>query len=202
LSHAHTNVVPLPCTLPCKITPSSIYLFVFYMPRAIKKPRGSKKRCPICENDFYPQAFGAHVKKCERTKRAQDGLREYDRQMKERLYADLSKLPPGASKSVRISNAPGDPDSAPVLTDLTAPEIEIPRPDAAPPTDAEPSADAAPPADVVGCRHTQAGFNTQEDFQFSEILHQGHLSRDLSERLIKLVNLCLSGNGVHHQPLC
>jgi hypothetical protein len=46
------------------------------------------------------------------------------------------------------------------------------------------------------CRHAQAFFNTQEDFLFSEILHQGHLSRDLSEKLIKLVNLCLSGNGV------
>jgi len=39
-------------------------------------------------------------------------------------------------------------------------------------------------------------FNTREDFLFSEILHDGHVNKDLSERLIKLVNLCLTGKGV------
>lgn len=39
-------------------------------------------------------------------------------------------------------------------------------------------------------------FNTREDFLFAKILHDGHLNNDLSERLIKLVNLCLTGKGV------
>jgi hypothetical protein len=225
------------------------------MPRAIKKPRGVKKRCPICEKDFYPQAFGAHVKKCERTKRGQDGLREYNRQMKEKLYAGLSsacsvpvcnashftlfslELAPGASTSEHMNNAPGDPSPSPALTPpetegkdyfqylrFTLIPVPVPRPDSAPPADVEPSADmvgcdtvrteyhprSRRPAKVCllddydtssnqGCSVAEPWwlfFKTREDFLFSEILHHGHLNNDLSERLIKLVNLCLAGKGV------
>jgi len=124
-------------TGPVLLLYSILHLLVFYMPRATKKPRTGKKCCPVCEKDFYPQAFGAHVKKCERIKRAQDGLMVYERQLEERLYADLSSMcsspllhrtshfflerAPGALMSAHTSNAPGDPGSPPVLT---PPEIE------------------------------------------------------------------------------
>ncbi|KAH9961701.1 hypothetical protein BGW80DRAFT_1181151, partial [Lactifluus volemus] len=38
-------------------------------------------------------------------------------------------------------------------------------------------------------------FNTHEDFLLSEILLEGGISKDLSDKLIKLVNRCVSGKG-------
>jgi hypothetical protein len=38
-------------------------------------------------------------------------------------------------------------------------------------------------------------FHSREDFLLSEILLEGGLSNELSERLIKLMNVCISGKG-------
>jgi hypothetical protein len=38
-------------------------------------------------------------------------------------------------------------------------------------------------------------FKSREDFSYAEIIHQAHLSNDLSDKLIKLINRCLEGKG-------
>ncbi len=38
-------------------------------------------------------------------------------------------------------------------------------------------------------------FNTREDFVFAEILMEARVDRDRSDRLIKLIKLCLDGKG-------
>jgi len=38
-------------------------------------------------------------------------------------------------------------------------------------------------------------FKSREDFSFAEIILQGHLSNELSDKLIKLFNRCMEGKG-------
>jgi hypothetical protein len=59
------------------------------MPRALRKEAATKHLCPICCGGFHPSAFTAHFKKCECEERAAKGLREYEHDMRKKLYEQI-----------------------------------------------------------------------------------------------------------------
>ena len=52
-----------------------------------------KKDCNICGGHFWPQVFALHVRKCEREKKeAEEGQREYDKEMLDQAWAVLAGM--------------------------------------------------------------------------------------------------------------
>jgi hypothetical protein len=54
--------------------------------QSLEKDAATKQVCPICWGGFHPSAISAHLKKCEHEERAADGLREYECDMRNKLY--------------------------------------------------------------------------------------------------------------------
>ena len=54
-----------------------------------KKSAAGKKACTICGNDFRPQVFAAHLRKCKREKEENEALLEYEKKMNNRALANL-----------------------------------------------------------------------------------------------------------------
>ncbi|KAH9061804.1 hypothetical protein EDB83DRAFT_2506592 [Lactarius deliciosus] len=52
----------------------------------------AKKACAICMNHFRPQAFAAHVRKCEREKREEEELLEYKKEVIGKAQAQLAGM--------------------------------------------------------------------------------------------------------------
>jgi hypothetical protein len=72
--------------------PASVYHPTPTMPKQKSTKQSSvagKKACAICGNCIRPQAFAAHLRKCEREKKEEEGLLEYE---KERISLAQARL--------------------------------------------------------------------------------------------------------------
>jgi hypothetical protein len=61
------------------------------MPKAPKTDQvPGVKTCPICKKGFHHKGFHPHLKRCESEKIAEDGLREYDSELRARSFPQLN----------------------------------------------------------------------------------------------------------------
>ncbi|KAH9969240.1 hypothetical protein BJV74DRAFT_799380 [Russula compacta] len=77
-----------------------------------------KKSCYVCSGTFHPQMIAAHVKKCEHMKEAEEGLVNYEHEVRhevERLLACPSGSNAADPLTSNNSGPPGSPDLWPVL---------------------------------------------------------------------------------------
>ena len=95
---SHSNSTPTLLSYHC--TFFSIPLIVYPtsgMPKVQSKgskrsSAAAKKACAICMNHFRPQAFAAHVRKCEREKREEEELLEYKKEVIGKAQAQLAGM--------------------------------------------------------------------------------------------------------------
>ena len=85
-------VVLSPHCIPAHPKSSTPPLFHISNMRGGKSQTGKQveRKCGSCGNTFRSQAFPAHVKKCERLKKAQDGREKYERELRERLLPKIA----------------------------------------------------------------------------------------------------------------
>jgi hypothetical protein len=259
--HSSLVVVDLLVVLsPCCILHSKSSTPPFH----ISNMRGSKpqtgkqveRRCPFCNDDFRFNAFPAHVKKCERLKKAQEGREKYERELRERLTPiiacacqffcairlDLShssfSVPSGstAADASNDSHPMASPEfhtqpelsgkDFPINPPLCALTIALVSPLDSPlpanvaddpaiyhiRTEYHPSsgkaAETCPYEEYDSSQPRQSSvhrmrvadpwwpfYNTREDFLLSEVLREGNLSNDQTDKLINIIKQCLSGKG-------
>ncbi|KAH8991412.1 hypothetical protein EDB86DRAFT_3183167 [Lactarius hatsudake] len=184
----------------------------------------AKKACTICMNAFRPQAFAAHVRKCEREKREEEELLEYKKEMIGKAQAQLT----GTSRlRMAVGTLPAhggfaapkldvEPDSDvedlsdyDTLDNSTVPNRTMTRrsirteyhPNSRRPTKTHYVDDPSHnPRSSESARQSNPEpwtpfFRTCEDFVLSEILLESGLSNNLSEKLLELFRLCKTGKG-------
>ncbi|KAH8984062.1 hypothetical protein EDB86DRAFT_3066194 [Lactarius hatsudake] len=140
----------------------------------------AKKACTICINAFRPQAFAAHVRKCEREKREEEELLEYKKEMIGKAQAQLTV--PNRTTTRRSIRTEYHPNSRrPTKTHYVDDPSHNPR-------SSESTRQANP-------EPWTPFFRTHEDFMLSKILLESGLSNNLSEKLLELFRLCKTGKG-------
>ncbi|KAI0286311.1 hypothetical protein BC826DRAFT_1121252 [Russula brevipes] len=185
----------------------------------------AKKSCPICKGSFRPQVFRAHVNKCEREKRAEDGREEYNREKTKKMLAHLASYKPPVDEADEAGFPHDD------FNDRSPPELCNPL-ETADPQPNTPQPDVVRGAAISEFRveyHPRSQkhvkpevyrseeyhsayqpspqpprgdsnpwgpfFNTREDFLVAELLLEAGMNKEQSERLIKIIGRCVSGKG-------
>ena len=96
ISHTLHSLLILVVSLPCCIPTLQVFnplLFSSNMRMTSGKSQPGKQlehRCPVCNVAFHPQAFSAHVQKCEHLKKAEEGKNKYERELQEVLLAKIT----------------------------------------------------------------------------------------------------------------
>ncbi|KAH9007984.1 hypothetical protein EDB83DRAFT_2509248 [Lactarius deliciosus] len=134
----------------------------------------AKKACAICMNHFRPQAFAAHVRKCEREKREEEELLEYKKEVIGKAQAQLAAV---TIRKIRTEYHPNSRKSTKTRS------VD------------DPSHNPSSSAHQSHPEPWAPFFRTREDFVLSEILLESGLSNNLSEKLLELFRLCKTGKG-------
>ncbi|KAH8985616.1 hypothetical protein EDB86DRAFT_3049177 [Lactarius hatsudake] len=193
------------------------------MPKASQSPSKTKK-CQSCRASFRPQNLPAHIKKCEREQRGRQGEIKYAMTRERRLRALEGSYDEFSALGVAIPDEPLTCDlTAADPMDFDA-GSETPVREPTPPSVAETTGPSDDPKtlDFAIEYHPNSGrapkppgedsrkrkrpsppkaepwrpfFKTREDFLFSEVLMEVGMNKDLTERLIKVVRLCIEGKG-------
>ncbi|KAF8268010.1 hypothetical protein EI94DRAFT_1801019 [Lactarius quietus] len=182
---------------------------------ANKKPAGGKRPCPICGDDVHPQAFSAHLRKCERERKEAEELREYEKDLTSQAEAIL-RVPLGLRMAIET---PSDH----VYYTTPEPDVDA-QPGVSALDDPTPVSDNARTNHIRTEYHPNSGksakmvhvddpsydtsstskplpepwspfFVMHEDFLVSEILLEGALNKDLCNRLLMIFKLCHAGKG-------
>ncbi|KAH9041102.1 hypothetical protein EDB84DRAFT_1474932 [Lactarius hengduanensis] len=194
------------------------------MPKASQSPSKTKK-CQSCRASFRPQNLTAHIKKCEREQRERQGEIKYAKTQGEETSRTRGKLRWYVSAlGVAIpdehltydltaanpmdfdagSETPAREPTPPSVTETTGPSDDPKTLDFA--IEYHPNSGRAPkPPGEDSCKRKRPSppkaepwclfFKTREDFLFSEVLMEVGMNKDLTERLIKVVRLCIEGKG-------
>ncbi|KAH9009318.1 hypothetical protein EDB85DRAFT_1903138 [Lactarius pseudohatsudake] len=165
----------------------------------------------------------AHIKKCEREQKERQGEIKYAKTRERRLRA-LEASYDGFSLGVAIpdehltydltaadlmdfdvgSEMPAREPTPPSVTEMTGPSDDPKSLDFA--IEYHPNSGRAPkPPGEDSCKRKHPSppkaepwcpfFKTHKDFLFSEVLMEVGMNKDLTERLIKVVRLCIEGKG-------
>ncbi|KAF8270273.1 hypothetical protein EI94DRAFT_1723204 [Lactarius quietus] len=152
-------------------------------------------KCPVCRISYRVQNIAAHSTKCKREREELLGSIKYEKALEKRTLRALAALEtrtvvhkPSCHGSTAASLADAGSETTSALTHkyLISGQTHV--------LDKHSSGRqlSSPPPDAELWRPI---FKSREDFEFAEIVMKSGMSKDLCERLIKIIRRCLEGKG-------
>ncbi|KAF8258959.1 hypothetical protein EI94DRAFT_1814242 [Lactarius quietus] len=168
-----------------------------------------KMACGTCGGHFRPQVFTVHIRKCERQKKEDEGQWEYDREMFDRAQAALAAPSSLGTPTIHEYSTIPEPDTYLDISDHESMAVPVsttfngiqtryhPKSGRPATTRLVNGLSSAPPPSIyqVQTEPWSPYFETCEDFMISEVILDGCLGIELSDKLLRIIDLCITGKG-------